>query len=179
NAFYREVLDRVRKIPGVVSAGYVTFLPLTFKAGTRGFQIEGVPPGPGRDAVYRQVTPGYLATMRIPIRQGRGIEERDGPQAPKAAVINETMARKFWSDENPLGKRFKLGPPSQPWTTIVGIAGDVKQMGLEAPAKAEIYVSAQQDNLLFFAPADLAIRVSGNTVTLAELQREIWAVDRE
>jgi len=89
------------------------------------------------------------------------------------------MARKFWPDENPLGKRFKLGPPSEPWVTIVGIAGDVKQMGLEAPTKAEIYVSSQQDNLLFFAPADLAIRVSGNTVTLATLQREIWAVDRE
>src|SRR2546428_9052724 len=117
--------------------------------------------------------------MRIPIRQGRGIEERDSAQAPKVAVISETMARKFWPDENPLGKRFKLGPPREPWVAIVGIAGDVKQMGLEAPTKAEIYVSSQQDNLLFFAPADLAIRMSGAPLTLAALQKEIWAVDRE
>jgi predicted permease len=179
NAFYRDVIDRVGKIPGVVSAGYVTFLPMTLKGGTRGFQIEGVPRGPGRDALYRQVTPGYLATMRIPIRQGRGIEERDGPQAPRVAVISETMARKFWPDENPLGKRIKLGPPSAPWIEIVGIAGDVKQMGLEAPTKAEIYVSSQQDFLLFFAPADLAIRTSGAPLSLAALRKEIWAVDRE
>src|SRR5439155_22208036 len=78
NAFYQEVLDRVRKIPGVVSAGYVTFLPLTLKGGTRGFQIEGVPRAPGRDALYRQVTPDCLPTRRIPIRQGRDVEQQDG-----------------------------------------------------------------------------------------------------
>ncbi len=89
------------------------------------------------------------------------------------------MARKFWPDENPLGKRIKLGPPSAPWITIVGIAGDVKQMGLEAPTKAEIYVSSQQDFLLFFAPVDLAIRTSGSPLSLAALRKEIWAVDRE
>jgi predicted permease len=179
NALYREVLDRVRQIPGVVSAGYVSFLPLTAKFGTRGFQIEGVQGGPGRDALYRQVTPDYLRTMGIPIRQGRGIEEWDGPQAPKAAVISETMAQKFWPGENALGKRFKLGPPSAPWITIVGIAGDVKQMGLEAPTKAEIYVSSQQEVFFLFAPSDLAIRVSGRPLSLATLQKEIWAVDRE
>jgi len=64
NAFYHQVLERVTRLPGVVSAGYVTFLPLTLKFGTRGFQIEGVPPAPGRDALYRQVTADYLATMR-------------------------------------------------------------------------------------------------------------------
>src|SRR5258708_38222394 len=83
NAFYRDVLDRVGKIPGVVSAGYVTFLPMTLKGGTRGFQIEGVPRGPGRDALYRQVTPGYPAPMRIPNRQAPLSEEPEGQQAPE------------------------------------------------------------------------------------------------
>ena len=177
-AFFRQVLDRVAKLPGVVSAGYVTALPLTFKGGTRGFQIEGVSPAPGRDALNRQITPDYLRTMGIRILQGRGIEDRDGPQAPKVAVISETMAQKFWPNENALGKRIKLGPPSEPWITIVGISGDVKQMGLEAPTKAEIYVSYQQEGLLF-PPSDLAIRVAGNSLSLAALQKEIWAVDRE
>jgi predicted permease len=177
-AFYRHVLERIAKLPGVVSAGYVTALPLTMKGGTRGFQIEGVPPAPGRDALNRQITPDYLRTMGIRILQGRGIEDRDGPQAPKVAVISETMAQKFWPNENALDKRIKLGPPSAPWITIVGISGDVKQMGLEAPTKAEIYLSYQQDSFLF-PPADIAIRVAGNSLSLASLQKEVWAVDRE
>jgi predicted permease len=175
-AFYRQVLERVTKLPGVISAGYVTALPLTFKGGTRGFQIEGVAPAPGRDALYRQITPDYLRTMGIKILQGRGIEERDGPQAPKVAVISETMAQKFFPNENALGKRIKLGPPSAPWITIVGISADVKQMGLEAPTKAEIYLSYQQES---FPPADIAIRVAGSSLSLAALQKEVWAVDRE
>jgi putative ABC transport system permease protein len=177
-AFFHQVLERVTKLPGVISAGYVTALPLTMKGGTRGFQIEGVAPAPGRDALNRQITPDYLRTMGIRILQGRGIEERDGAQAPKVAVISETMSQKFWPNENPLGKRIKLGPPSAPWITIVGISADVKQMGLEAPTKAELYLSYQQDSFLF-PPADIAIRVAGNSLSLAALQKEIWAVDRE
>jgi putative ABC transport system permease protein len=99
-AFYHQVLERVTKLPGVVSAGYVTALPLTLKGGTRSFQIEGVPPAPGRDALTRQISPDYLRTMGIRILQGRGIEERDEPEAPKVAIISETMAQKFWPNEN-------------------------------------------------------------------------------
>jgi predicted permease len=178
SAFYHQVLERISKLPGVVSAGYVTALPLTFKGGTRGFQIEGGPPVRGRDALYRQVTPDYLRTMGIAILRGRGIEERDGPQALKVAVISETMAKKFWQNEDPVGRRFQLGPSGAPWITIVGISGDVKQMGLEAPTKAEMYLSAQQESTLF-APGELAIRVSSGGLSLAALQREIWSVDRE
>ena len=182
DTFYHQVLERVTRLPGVVSAGYVTALPLTFKGGTRGFQIEGRAPVRGlggRDALYRQVTPDYLRTMGIAILRGRGIEERDGPQAPKVAVISETMAKKFWQNEDPIGRRFQMGPASAPWIMVVGISGDVKQMGLEAPTKAEMYVSYKQQPPLF-PPAELAIRVSGgSTVSLAALQREIWAVDRE
>jgi putative ABC transport system permease protein len=178
-AFYHQVLERIAKLPGVVSAGYVTALPLTMKGGTRSFQIEGVPPAPGRDALTRQISPGYLRTMGIRILQGRGIEERDGPQAPGAAVISETMAQKFWPNESALGKRIKLGSPTNPFIMIVGISGDVKQMGLEAPTKAEIYLSYQQENNLFPPGGDLAIRVAGSSLSLAALQKEIWAVDRE
>ena len=185
-AFYRDVLERVSRLPGVVAAGYTTALPLTFKGGTRGFSIEGRPPAPGRDAIYRQVSKDYLRAMGIPLRQGRGIEERDGPQSPYVAVISETMAAKFWPHEDPIGKRFKFGAPDakNPWIAIIGVAGDVKQMGIEVPSKAEMYLScAQAPNTGWgfgYAPADLAVRVAGDPMNLASaVRREIQAIDRE
>jgi putative ABC transport system permease protein len=181
-AFIEGVLARVRSLPGVISAGYTRVLPLLQKGGTRGFTIEGRPPitsGLVNDANFRPVSTGYLATMRIPLRRGRYLEDSDGPQAALVAVINETMARQFWPNEDALGKRFKYGPPqsAEPWTTIVGIVGDVKQMGLDVPARAEMYVPYRQ---MTSAPRDLAIRVAGNPLALAEaVRREIRAVDPE
>ncbi len=180
-SFYYDVLERVERLPGVQSAGFVSFLPLTNRGGSRGFRIEGRPaPGPGNrpDANYRLVTPDYFRTMGIPIQRGRGIEDTDRADAAQVVVINETMARQYWPGEDPIGQRIG-GFGAASWFTVVGIAGDVRGMGLEAPVRAQLYLPIDQDlNFSFFSPRNLAIRASGDPMTLAGVvQEEIWQVD--
>ncbi|MGH9938267.1 MAG: ABC transporter permease, partial [Blastocatellia bacterium] len=107
-AFYQQVLERARALPGVVSAGYTTAAPLTWKGGTNSFTVEGREPGPGQDAQNRQISPGYMETMGVKLRQGRYFDDHDDSQAQPVAIINETMARQFWPGDNALGKRFRL-----------------------------------------------------------------------
>jgi putative ABC transport system permease protein len=180
NNFYQQVLERVEHLPGVVSAGYSTSVPLSWKGGTSGFYPEGLKtpiPGMAYDSNHRQVSADYLKTMHIPLRQGRYFDKRDNQQSMPVAIINETMARQYWPGENALGRRFKIGDPDdpeRPWTEIVGIVGDVRQMGLDEPVKAEMYLPYQQINHNpWFIPRDLAIRTSGETSNLVGSVRQI------
>jgi putative ABC transport system permease protein len=183
-AFYQQVLERVRALPGVVSAGYTTAVPLTWKGGTSSFTVEGREQGPVKDALTRQVSPGYMETMGIRLRRGRFFDDRDGAQSQPVSIINETMAHQFWPGGNALGKRFKFGlPDSQtPWVTVVGVVGDVKEMGLQAPAKPEMFFPYQQPpNPFWFwnAPRDLTVRTSGDPLSVAAAVRQaVWSVDR-
>jgi predicted permease len=179
NNFYQQVLQRVEHLPGVVSAGYSTSVPLSWKGGTSGFYPEGIKapiPGMAYDANHRQVSADYLKTMNIPLRQGRYFDARDNEKSIPAAIINETMARQYWPGENALGRRFKIGDPDdneRPWTQIVGIVADVRQMGLDEPVKAEMYLPYQQiDHNPWFIPRDLAIRTSGETGNLVGSVRQ-------
>ena len=187
-AFYKQVLERVQALPGVVAAGYTTTVPLAEKGGTNGFSIEGrsieqaTAGGLAYDANHRQISVDYFKTMAIPIQQGRAFNEGDNEQSIPVAVINETMARQYWPNENPIGKRFKLGDPEDaevPWVSIVGIARDVRQMGVDEPVKAEMYFPYQQGAAgAFYAPRDLAIRTSVDPMSLvAAARNEIHQVD--
>jgi putative ABC transport system permease protein len=179
-AFYQQVLERVRSLPGVVSAGYTTAVPLTWKGGTNSFTVEGHEPGPGQDANFRQVSPGYMETIGIKLREGRYLTDRDDSQAQPVAIINATMARQFWQGENALGRRFKNdGDESQRWFTVVGIVGDVKEMGLEAPAKPEMFFPYQQmGGTLWNIPRDLIVRTTGDPLSITPaLRQAIWSVD--
>jgi putative ABC transport system permease protein len=182
DAFYRQALERVRALPGVVSAGYTTAMPLTWKGGTNSFVIEGRDQGPGQDAQCRQVSTGYMETMGVKLRQGRFFDYHDDVQSQPVAVINETMARQFWAGENSLGKRFKLGSidSQNPWVTVVGVVGDIKEMGLEAPTKAEMFFPYQQlPRMLWNMPRDLAVRTTGDPISVATAVRQaVWSVDR-
>jgi predicted permease len=185
-AFYEEVLERITHLPGVVAAGYGTSVPLEWKGGTSGFVPEGLErpePGLSYDANHRQVSPDFLRTMGIPLRRGRSIERTDGSESPRVAVVNETMARQYWPGRDAVGRRFKIGDPDSqvPWITIVGVVGDVRQMGLDAPAKAEMYLPySQVTDQPWFAPRDLVVRTSVEPMTLvAAVKREIAAVDPE
>src|SRR5215510_5420521 len=181
DAFYQQVLGRVRALPGVVSAGYTTAMPLTWKGGTNGFTVEGREQGPGQDAQSRQVSAGYMETMGVKLRQGRFFDDHDGAQAQPVAIINETMERQFWQGESALGKRFKLGSvdSQNPWVMVVGIVGDIKEMGLEAPAKAEMFFPYQQlPRMLWNMPRDLALRTMGDPMGVAAAARQaVWSVD--
>ena len=180
NNFYRQVLERVERLPGVVSAGYSTSVPLAWKGGTSGFYPEGIKapiPGMAYDANHRQVSADYLKTMNVPLRAGRYFDSRDNEQSMPVAIINETMARQYWPGENALGRRFKIGDPDEPgkqWKEIVGIVADIRQMGLDEPVKAEMYMPYQQiTDWPGFIPRDLAIRTSGDTSNLVGSLRQI------
>jgi len=176
--FYQQVLQRVEHLPGVVAAGYSTSVPLAWKGGTSGFYPEGLKspiPGMAYDANHRQVSTNYLKAMNIPLRQGRYFDSRDNAQSMPVAIVNETMARQYWPGENALGRRFKIGDPDEdvPWTEIVGIVGDVRQMGIDEPVKAEMYLPYQQIDNVWYNPRDLAIRTTGDTSNLVGSVRQI------
>src|SRR5215213_7913183 len=178
--YYQQVLQRVEHLPGVVAAGYSTSIPLVWKGGTSGFLPEGIKspiPGMAYDANHRQVSADYLKAMNIPLRQGRYFESRDNAQSIPVVIINETMARQYWPGENALGRRLKIGDPDEPgkqWKQIAGIVADVRQMGLDEPVKAEMYLPYQQvTDWPMFVPRDLAIRASGDTSNLVGSVRQI------
>jgi putative ABC transport system permease protein len=182
-AFYDGVLERVRSLPGVVAAGYTTAVPLTRKGGANGLSLEGRDNGPGAtwNANHRQVSPDFFRAMGIALREGRDFDARDDEGAPAVAAVNETMARSFWPGESALGKRFKVGAADskEPWLTIVGVVSDVRQMGADAPVKAEMYVTYRQAAALwnsapysFFTPRDLVVRASVPPESLAPGLRE-------
>ena len=176
--FYQQVLQRVEHLPGVVSAGYTTSIPLAWKGGTNGFYPEGLKspiPGMAYDANHRQVSLNYLQTMKVPLREGRYFDTRDNVQSMPVAIVNETMARQYWPGENVLGRRFKIGGPGSdtPWIEIVGIAADIRQMGLDEPVKAEMYFPYQQiKESVWYVPRDLAIRTTGDTSGLVGSVRQ-------
>lgn len=174
-AFYEEVLERVQHLGGVVAAGYATSVPLEWKGGTNSFLPEGpVEPGWSYDANHRQVSVDYLRTMGIPLRRGRFLERTDNAGSEPVAVVNEAMARQYWPGVDALGKRFKIGDPAtHPWITIVGIVGDVRQMGLDAPAKPEMYVPYSQVlDQPWFAPRDLVVRAASEPMSLVPAIKE-------
>jgi putative ABC transport system permease protein len=135
--FCRDLDEHVSAIPGVVSTGAIAHLPFKGNAG-RGFQIEGQPPaepgpgqiGPGAD--YSVACPSYFRTMGIPILKGREFTHQDTLTSPGVIVINETMARKFWPKEDPVGRAIRLGGPDGPRLVVAGVVGDVHHLGLDA-----------------------------------------------
>jgi putative ABC transport system permease protein len=188
-AFYNDVLDRVSALPGVISAGYTTSVPLEWKGGTSGFVIEGrsseemAAQGLSYDANHRQVSADYLKTMGIALKNGRYFSEADNAKSMPVVIVNQTMARQYWPNEEALGKRFKVGDPDSenPWMTVVGVVADVRQMGVDEPVKAEMYIPFSQIKThVFFAPRDLVIRTSVEPMSLvAAVRREVNAVDAE
>jgi len=182
--FFARVLERVRALPGVQAAGFTSALPLTWDGGTNGFTPEGIAPrhDVNWDANNRVVTPGYFEAMRIPLRRGRRFQETDGPDAPPVAIINETMARKFWPSQDPLGKRFKFGDPDDkmPWHRIVGIVADVHQMRLNEPPRQEMYFPYWQAKDNWMVPRDLALHTTGDPLSLAGAVRQaVWSIDKD
>jgi putative ABC transport system permease protein len=183
-AFYQQTLERVRALPGVISAGYTSNLPLVWMSGIYQLEIEGRAPQPGlvRDAVHRQISADYLKTMGIRLRQGRYFDEGDTLSAQPVVIINETMARRDWPNENPLGRRIKLSDGAdyrgEQWLTVVGVVGDARQNGLEVAVKPEMYLPSSQVTYNYFSiPSWLVVRTAVAPVNLAEaVRRVVFAV---
>ncbi|RPH68444.1 MAG: ABC transporter permease [Myxococcaceae bacterium] len=146
-SYGRRVMEALRALPGVESVGAISMLPLAARGSDRLFEIEGEPSGPGAERhseQYRPVTPGFFETLRIPLLQGRRIEEADRDGAPKVVVVNESFARKFFPQGDVLGRRLTLSSPASGWATIVGVVGDVREFGLDRPAVPIMYWSHDQ-----------------------------------
>ena len=181
--FYRDVLERVNRLPGVVSAGYATFLPLANTGGASLVTVEHRPVDPNHQLIanFRVVSPGYFQAIGMTLRRGRLLTETDSATSIKVAVINDTMARTYWPDDlDPIGRRFMRATLNGPgdWITVVGLVGDMRQGGMDVPVRPEAYVSFEQAS--FYQPTALAIRTDGDPLSIADAARQqIWAVDPE
>ena len=145
-AFYRRALERIRALPGVEAAGAAQIFPLAGDDYILSFEQIGKPPVPvGNEpsAAYYSATPGYFASLRIPIKAGRDFSEHDDAAAPFVAIISESMARQFYAGENPLGQRIQMGNGSKP-AEIVGIVGDVRDQQLDSMGRPAVYEPAAQ-----------------------------------
>ena len=189
--FYRQLLDRVRALPGVESAGGINHLPLAGDLWGWPFSIEGRPkprPGESPSGVYRIIMPGYLATMRLPLIRGRDIAASDDSRAPGVVLINERAAATYWPGEDPIGKRItfdgdKNNPPM--WLTIIGIVKDAKQYDWAGVPDPEVYLAALQnrdflgDSGSHIAYITLVVRTSGDPASYASAVKEtVWSFDR-
>ena len=147
-AFVEEVEKRLSALPGVTSVGAINFLPLSGFWGTTGFLLRGhAPPRQGEppQADDRIVTPGYLRTMAIPLLRGRNFTAADRAGGLQVAMINETVANKYFAGKDPVGEQLNLGSADKPdWWQIVGVTGDVKAFGQDQPTHADIYRSFAQ-----------------------------------
>jgi putative ABC transport system permease protein len=140
--FYEQLLRRVAGLPGVQMAGICRFLPLSGHDIGLNFQIEGQPHLRDADqprAFYRTASAGYFAALGIPLLRGRVFDERDNQHTPKVAIVNEIASRRYWPGENPIGKRVLSGLDENQWSTIIGVVGDVKHIGLDAGTDPEMY----------------------------------------
>jgi predicted permease len=149
DAIYSQMLDQVRNLPGVKSVGATSVLPLSGTNQSGSFQIEGRPVPQGQSSPHGDrwvATTDYFKTMTIPLVRGRYFDERDKADARGVAIIDETMARKYWPGEDPIGRRitFQGGAQNPIWREIVGIVGHAKHKGLEGESRVQYYVPHHQ-----------------------------------
>ena len=183
-AFYDQVLQRVKDVPGVESAGVITFLPLSFNGMNFSFSVEGqAQPGDMKlpFALYRVVSPDYFNAMGIPLQRGRVFDSHDSLDSQPVLLVNRRLAEQYWPGDDPIGKRLKIGPLDAPgpWLTVVGVVGDVRQTGLYEQ-KLEFYVPYAQERRSFMTPRDLVVRTKGDATSIAAAVRQaVWAVDKD
>jgi putative ABC transport system permease protein len=184
-AFYDEVLRRVEGLPGVESAGMISFLPLSFSGMNFAFTVEGSRPVTDMNlplAIYRVVSPDYFRTMRIPTLRGRAFDPQDTAEKPAVVVVNRKLAEQYWPGQDAVGKRVKVGPADSPnpWATVIGVVGDVRQVGLQGEQRLEMYASYKQDPRGFIAPRDLVVRTKIEPASIvAAVREQVWAVDKD
>jgi putative ABC transport system permease protein len=178
SVFQQELLGRVRSIPGVQSAAFTAYLPLSGADNSWAFDIEGrpaKPPGVYDIANYRPVTSGYFETIGIPVERGRSFTPQDTEDGPLVVIVNRSMARMFWSQQNPIGQRLRFGDST--WRTIVGIVGDVHHQGLGQKPVVEMYVPYGQIPNVEARPT-IVLRTSMEPTSLAgALRKAVSDVD--
>ncbi len=181
--FFDQALQAVRQVPGVISAGFTSQLPLSGDYDIYGVELEKENNPEGHGAFRYAVTPGYLEAMRIPLRRGRLLNDRDRNGVSGAVLISESFAKHVFPGQDPIGQQVRAGPDrgqaARSWSTIVGVVGDVKQASLELGDADAFYIPNKQwawaDNTL-----SLVVRTRGDAAALAPAVRNaIWSVDKD
>jgi predicted permease len=169
--FFDQLLERLRALPGVEAVTLSRRVPLGFSgSSSSSVQVEGYAPAQGESmsVALNQVGPDYLRTMQIPLAQGRDLAPTDGRDAPAVAVINETMAKRFWTGRDPIGGRFRFGATGT-WFTVVGVAREVKFNTLTERPRPFAYLPVLQ---AYYPAVAIHVRTTGDPGTLAPAVRE-------
>jgi putative ABC transport system permease protein len=179
-ATFKQSMERISELPGVKAAGLVSQLPLGGDFDMYGVEIQDKPPANPEDSpgAFRYgVTPGYLEALHIPILRGRSISLHDDEKSQLIVVVNELFATRIWPGEDAIGKQVRLGGPDRPWRTVVGIVGNVRHEGLDAPQKLQVYVPEAQ----WFNPDSdmvLTINTASQPLAIASAARQaVWSVN--
>ena len=178
--FVDRLLATSKHLPGVESVGMSGGLPFTSKGGLR---QEVTPEGVSAwsevpdNAIYKVVTPGYLETLGIRRIEGRLFDNRDLEGAPLVAIINEKAAKDFWPDQNPVGRRLKLGAmaSASPWIQIIGVTGNLRQVGIGEAPRHEIYVPYLQARDSWEWTRFLVLRMQGDPLSVLRALRRVAA----
>lgn len=182
--FQKQILDRVRALPGVQRAGLTGDLPLTSKGWNEEITPEGSTAQRGRPAnvIYGVITPGYLEALGVSLIRGRFFDDRDGENAPLVAIVSQKAARDFWPNQNPIGKRLKFGTLDSdgPWLQVVGVTADVKHSGLYEPSRDGVYSPYLQARESLQWQRFLVVRTNGDPLRiLTGLRQAVASVDSE
>jgi predicted permease len=180
-AFLDRAMEQIRAVPGVVSVGTTTTIPLAGGGSTQPFSIEGRPTGTIAEqpmAQTRYISPDYFKAIGIPLRQGRFFSDQDRDNSVPVIIISEAMARRFWPGENPIGKRLTPSFHSKEGAReIVGVVGDVKARGLDSDASTMMYLPYKQAPRPFMS---FVVRTSSNPESLVQpVSRAIYSIDKE
>jgi putative ABC transport system permease protein len=176
--FTEQVIDRIAALPGVESAAAVANLPLGGNARSNSFTVEGRPPLPPGEFIAadnNRITPDYFRAMEIPLIRGRSFGERDGANSAAVVIISETFARRFFPDEDPIGKRV-IAHDGSPAREIVGIVGNVKHEGLDADIRPMMYAPYAQDAA---DTLNLVVRAADPKLQAAAVRSAVWEVDKD
>jgi putative ABC transport system permease protein len=177
--FYRLLAERVRALPRVQSAGVVRLLPLATSIGDFGLDVDGYEEGPGRNAKgdWQIASDGSFAAMGTRLIRGRWFTANDTSDAQLVAVVNETLARTYWTDPNAvIGGRIRIGNPKNPWATVIGIVADERHNGVTGIVKEKFYIPHSQWHVAIngnpIRNAFVVVRTTGDPMALAASVRE-------
>jgi len=184
--FYQQVLDRVKALPGVESAALARNLPMSGSDPSLAISIEGTPPPPSQIPIvtrFRAIGPGYFRALEIPLLSGREFDDHDSSASPKVAVVSQSLAKLYWPGQNAMGKRLKPEMPGGEWSTVVGVAADVRHWAADVtdvePTAYYPYPQVPESFLpLLEGNMSIAVRCKNSLSLLASIQSAVGEIDK-
>lgn len=178
--FYTTLLDQVSHLPGVETAGAVDVLPFNKFGNSGSFYIQGnrlLAGGILPHADVRRVMPGFFSAMRVPLKRGRVFTDSDTASSPRAAIVDDVLAKEYWPNQDPIGHRISMASSTPEWYTIVGVVGNVRNRGFSAPRKGVLYFPLAQRPKTHMS---LVVRAASNPAGLAgAIHQAVEGIDRQ